>query len=168
MSPMLRNVLLATALASAFAAPTAVAQQTRTADETAAIATMQYLQRELAVDKRALVSAQLDLTEAQAAKFWPIYDAHQQALAGFNTRRLDNILDYARVWDSGSVDDAKAISLATTALKLEHDEAAQLERTWKKAKKVLPGVLAVRYLQIESKIRALVRYEQAAQVPLAE
>lgn len=167
MSPMLRNVLLATALASALAAPAVSAQQSRSADDAAAIAAMQSLQRELAVDKRAVVSEQLALSDAQAAKFWPIYDAHQQALAALNVRRMDNILAYAKAWEAGSLDDAQAVSLGTAALKLEQDETAQLERTWKKTRKALPGVLAVRYLQIESKIRALVRFEQAAQVPLA-
>ena len=33
---------------------------------------------------------------------------------------------------------------------------------------VLPGKKTARYLQIESKIRALVRYELAANIPLVE
>jgi hypothetical protein len=32
--------------------------------------------------------------------------------------------------------------------------------------KVLPGTKVVRYLQIENKIRALVKFELAAQIPL--
>jgi len=37
-----------------------------------------------------------------------------------------------------------------------------------KARTVLPAKKAVHYLQIESKLRALVRYKQAASVPVAK
>lgn len=170
MSPIVRTALLASVLAATLAtAPPGSAQQTRTAGEAAAIAEMQSLQARVSVDKRALVAEQLSpLSEAEAAEFWPIYDAHQQALSRLNGRRMDNILAYARVWNAGSMSDSQARSLGAAALQIERDEAAQMERTWKKLKGVLPGAMAVRYLQIESKIRAIVRYAQAAQVPLAD
>jgi hypothetical protein len=37
-----------------------------------------------------------------------------------------------------------------------------------KLEKVIPGTKVARYLQIENKIRAVVRYELAAQIPLVE
>jgi len=115
--------------------------------------------------KKALVASSLALTDAEAKKFWPVYDAHQAALSEFNRRRLDNILAYARVWNTGKVDDAAATALAKEAIAIEKQEAAQLERTFGKLKRAVPAVKAVRYLQVEAKLRAIVRFEQAAQVP---
>jgi hypothetical protein len=66
------------------------------------------------------------------------------------------------------LDDATATAIAEEALDLEIDEAKQMEHTFHKLKKVVPAVEAVRYLQVESKLRAIVRFEQAAQVPLAD
>ena len=37
-----------------------------------------------------------------------------------------------------------------------------------KLSKVLPGIKVARYLQIENKIRAIVKYEIAGEVPLAQ
>ena len=37
-----------------------------------------------------------------------------------------------------------------------------------KLEKVLPGVKVARYIQIENKIRAVGKYELAAQIPLVE
>jgi hypothetical protein len=45
----------------------------------------------------------------------------------------------------------------------------KLQQTYvPKLEKVLPEVKVARYIQIESKIRALVRYALASKIPLAE
>lgn len=135
--------------------------------EAESYAEMRALQEHLGSGKRAFVEKQLYLTPDEAGRFWPIYDAHQAALALLNKRRLDNIMTYARYWNADTLNDANANELASEAISIEKDEAALMESTFKKLKGVVPGVKAVRYLQVESKVRAIVRFEQAAQVPLA-
>lgn len=137
-------------------------------DRAEVMAAMNALQDEVREGKRELIGKQMQLTDAEAAKFWPVYDAHQEALAAFNTRRMDNILAYAKAWNAGPIDDATADPLAKEALAIEKDEVDQMERTYGKARKAVGASKAVRYLQMESKIRALVRFEQAAEVPLAQ
>ena len=138
------------------------------ADEAESFAEMHALESEVGPEKRAFVEDQLALTSQEGAKFWPIYDAYQEALRGFNQRRLDNILKYARAYNADAFDDATATAIAEEALDLEKDEAVQMEHTFRKLRKVMPAVKAVRYLQVENKLRAIVRFEQAAQVPLAD
>jgi hypothetical protein len=138
------------------------------AEEAASFEEMHALESEIGPEKRAFVEEQLMLTPQEGAKFWPIYDAYQQTLHGFNQRRLDNILMYARAYNAGAIDDATATAIAEEALDLEKDEAAQMEHAFRKLRKVVPAVKAVRYLQVENKLRAIVRFEQAAQVPLAD
>lgn len=138
-----------------------------TADEAELYAQMHELQSQFGEGKRDFVAQQLTLTPEQATKFWPVYDAHQKALAALNQRRLDNIVVYARHWNANSLDDATATKLGKDALDIERDEAALMQTTFDKLRKVVPVVQAVRYLQVENKVRAIVRFEQAAQVPLA-
>jgi hypothetical protein len=45
--------------------------------------------------------------------------------------------------------------------KLKHTYVPQLE-------KAIPGMKVARYIQIENKIRALVKYEMATQIPLVQ
>ena len=137
-----------------------------TADEADTVAEMHALEAYVGDGKRAFIEEQLDLTLQEDAKFWPIYDAHQEALQEFNQRRLDNILKYARAYDADALDDATAIAIAEEALDLERDEAKQMEHTFHKLKRAVPAIQAARYLQVENKLRAVVRFEQAAQVPL--
>lgn len=162
----MRNGLLALLLSTLLpAAAMADQPSARTPAEVEAMAQMQVLQAYVGTGKRAFIEQQLQLTPEEAEKFWPVYDAHQVALADFNRRRVDNILAYARVWNAGRIDDAAATALAKEAIAIEKEEAAQLDRTFGKLKRAVPAVKAVRYLQVESKLRAIVRFEQAAQVP---
>ena len=138
-----------------------------TADEAESVAEMHALETDVGPGKRAFIEEQLELTPEEDAKFWPIYDAHQEALQAFNQRRLDNIMKYARAYNADALDDASAVAIVEESLDIEKDEAEQMERTFHKLKKAVPVVKAANYLQVENKLRAVVRFEQAAQVPYA-
>lgn len=136
-------------------------------DSAAAFSQLQALMAEVGPEKRAFVAEQLDLTEVEGGKFWPVYEAHQAALARLNERRLNNIVAYGEIWNAEATDDKAMAAVAREALAIEKDEAALLERTYNKLKRAVPVVKAVRYLQLESKLRALVRVELAARIPYA-
>ena len=53
-------------------------------------------------------------------------------------------------------------------LDIENDEVALKKKIVPKLERDLPAIKIARYLQIENKIRALIKYELAAEVPLAE
>ena len=137
-------------------------------DEAAVVAQLKALQVEIGPEKREFMKAQLELTPAEEAKFWPIYDEHQAALKELNKRRLENILAYSRVWNAGHIEDVPADKLLKEAIAIEKDEAELLDRTYQHLRGKIIAVKLVRYLQLESKLRAFVRIKQASEVPLAE
>ena len=167
MVPFLRTcfvLALCTTSALSYGAETGKsASETDTA--AAAAAAMRDLESQVRSGKRAFVEHQLQLTSKEAEGFWPLYDDYQASLSAFNQRRLQNIVTYAEKYNAGDVDDASATKLAEQALQLEKDEATHMERAFQRVRKALPAVKAARYLQVEAKIRAVVRYEQAAQIP---
>lgn len=166
MSALARLSLIATLIA----AP-AWAQEAKdhgySADEAASVAEMHALETDAGPGKRAFIEQQLELTQEEGAKFWPIYDAYQEALRAFNQRRLDNIMRYARAYNADALNEVSAVAIAEESLDIEKDEAKHMERAFHKLKKAVPAVKAARYLQVENKLRAVVRFEQAAQVPYA-
>ena len=153
---------LALALGVAFAAP-AFAQ-----DKSSADANMQILRDKIKADKKLVVAANMKLSDEQAKKFWPIYDAYQRDLAAFNKRLAKVILDYAEADSKGAMSNALATKLINESIAIEQAEAAARKNLAGKLNKALPGIVAARYLQIESKIRAAVRYELASEIPLVE
>ncbi|KPK04199.1 MAG: hypothetical protein AMJ64_14205 [Betaproteobacteria bacterium SG8_39] len=153
---------LALALGVAFTAP-ALAQEKKSADTN-----MQILRDKIKADKKLVVAANMNLSDAQAKQFWPIYDAYQKDLETLNRRIAKVIVEYAEADQKGAMTDALAAKLINESIAVEQAEAAARKRVAGKLSKALPGKVAARYLQIESKIRAAVRYDLASEIPLVE
>ena len=129
---------------------------------------MEILRQKIKADKKLIVASNMQLTEAEAKKFWPIYDAYQSDLSKINQRLGKLIVEYAEVYNQGAVPDAKAKKLLDEALSIE-DAELKLKRSYvPKLEKALPEMKVARYIQIENKIRAIIKYELAAEVPLVE
>ena len=154
----------------ALAAPAAysLAAQQGEPSEAEVIAALHAKEAQIGPDKQAYVELQLRLTPEQLAKFKPVYAEHQAALKRFNQRRIDNVVAFSRAYNDDSLSEAGAHQLALEALAIEREENLELELTYGKVRTVLPPKKAVLYLQIESKLRALVRFRQASAVPVAK
>lgn len=129
---------------------------------------MEILRDKVVADKKFVVSNNMKLTEAEAKAFWPIYDAYQQDLHQINERMAKVINDYALAYNKGAVLDETAKKLLDEAIAVEQAEVKLKQSYVPKLSKVLPGVKVARYMQIENKIRAIVRYELASAIPLVE
>ena len=152
-------------IAAAMLAAPAIAQSKPAAAQPAD--NMQILREKLQADKKLVVAANMDLTEAEAKAFWPIYDEYQKGLQKINDRLATVITAYAKEYNARSLTDERAKKLMEEAVAIE-DAEAQLKRSiMPRLAKVLPGRKYARYMQLENKIRILVKYEIAAEVPLA-
>ena len=127
---------------------------------------MQILRDKIKADKKLLVSANMELTESEAKGFWPVYEEYQKELTAINQRIGKLIESYAAAYRTNSMTDEAAKKIIADFVAIEKGEAAVKEFFVPKLSKVLPPKKAARYLQIENKIRAAVKYELAGGVPL--
>ena len=127
---------------------------------------MQILRDKLKADKKLLVASNMELTESEAKGFWPIYDQYQKELQKINQRMAKVLESYADDNRGKSLTDDKAKKLIDEAVSVEQAEANIKSTFAPKLSKVLPVKKVARYLQIENKIRAVVRYDIAQGVPL--
>ena len=137
-------------------------------DKSAADTNMQILRDKVKADKKLVVAANMDLTDAEAKGFWPVYEAYQKELQSLNERLKKTILSYADAYNNKTLTDQTAKKLADEALAIDEDEIKLRKAYAVKLAAVLPGKKAARYQQIENKIRAMWRYELAAGIPLVE
>jgi len=129
---------------------------------------MQILRAKIKADKKLVVATNMELTESEAKGFWPIYGEYQKDLQKIN-QRLANLLEsYAADFRGKSLTDEKAKKLIDEAVAIEQAEAKLKSTYLPKLSKVLPVRKVARYLQIENKIRAVVKYELATGVPLVQ
>lgn len=130
---------------------------------------MEILRAKLQADKRLLVAAAMQLSDADGKKFWPVYDDYQTELEKINARTGKLIKDYAAAYNSGAgtLTGAQAKKLLDDGFAVESDELKLRRKTADKLTKALSAAHAARYTQVENKIRAAVRYELASEIPLA-
>lgn len=146
----------------AFAALIALPAAAQTASD------MQILADKVRADKKLVVAANMQLTDAEAKNFWPVYDAYQVDLQKVNQRLGALIKDYANEYNKGAVSDETAKKLISEMLAVE-DAELKLKRSYvPRLQKAIPGVKVARYMQVENKIRAVIRYELAANIPLVQ
>ncbi len=127
---------------------------------------MDVVLEKIRADKKLLVAENLQLTEAEAKNFWPVYGRYQDELFLLRSRTAKLIKDYAEAYDQMSNDTAKKLldeymTIESLGLKLRQ---AYLP----KFRAVLPEVKVVRYYQIENKIHAALAYEIGAKIPLVK
>jgi hypothetical protein len=127
---------------------------------------MQILAEKIKADKKLVVASNMQLTEAEAKGFWPVYESYQKDLEALNKRLLGVVKSYADAYNKGAVPDETARKLMNDFLAVE-DAELKFKRSYvPRLEKVLPGTKVARYMQIENKIRAIVKFEMAAQIPL--
>ena len=129
---------------------------------------MQILRAKIKADKKLVVATNMELTESEAKGFWPIYGEYQKDLQKINQRIANLLESYAADFRGKSLTDEKAKKLIDEAVAIEQAEANLKSTYAPKLSKVLPVKKVARYLQIENKIRAVVKYELATGVPLVQ
>jgi hypothetical protein len=129
---------------------------------------MQILRDKVKADKKLVVAANMQLTETEAKAFWPLYDEYQKELQKINEQLTKTVKEYAAEYNANTLTNEKAVKLIDQSIAVEESETKLKRAFMPKLSKALNGVKAARYMQIESKIRALLKYELAAEVPLMQ
>src|SRR3954447_21389468 len=136
-----------------FAVAMAAAQPAAAEDKVADVTDMDALHKVVRSDKKVFVATTLKLTDAEAKKFWPIYDAYQRNLDMTNRQRvvaLEGLIALDK-----PISDLFARNLANQLLAADESETKARRTLQTRVLKALPAKKAARYLQLETKIRAM-------------
>lgn len=127
---------------------------------------MQVLRDKIKADKKLVVAVNMQLTESEAKAFWPVYEAYQKGLDVINRRTVEMIQTYADNWNAKTMDNEKARKMISAYISIQIDELLMMQSYASELNSLLPSTKVARYLQIENKIRTIIRYELAARIPL--
>jgi hypothetical protein len=140
------------------------AASARAQDSAADATDMQALRTAVQADKRAYVASMLKLTDAEAKKFWPLYDAYQRDVDTAN--RMRALALEGLVGRDKPMTDLYARNLARDLIAADELEIKARRTLHNRLMRALPATKAARCLQLESKIRAAQGYDIAATFPL--
>ena len=129
---------------------------------------MEILRDKVKADKKLVVAANMDLNEVEGKAFWPIYDVYQKDQQVINERLGKAILAYADAYNKKTLTNAQAMQLTNEVQAIDQDEITLRKTYADQLGKVIPGIKVARYLQIENKIRAAIRYDLAKGIPLVQ
>jgi hypothetical protein len=127
---------------------------------------VELLRSDLRSQKVAITAQVLQLSEAEDAKFWPVYREYEGELQKINDERLAGIEEYTKTYDK--LTDATADRLAKMSLDLESRRQAAKTRYYEKLKTVISPKTAARALQVENQILLLLDLQIASSLPVVE
>jgi hypothetical protein len=159
-------VVLVLASSWAVAIPSAHAQAASNDSPTVTDQDIQLLRRDIRSNKKQIVAANLTLTDAEATKFWPVYDQYTAEMTKIGDQKYALIKEYAQ--NFGSLTNAQAQSLLDRSLAL--DEAiTQLRIKYVPiVNKVLPSTKTATFFQIDRRLTNLIDLQLASQIPLVQ
>ena len=114
--------------------------------------------------RQSIVASTLQLGDAEAKKFWPIYADFQRDLDAADrqrTRAVEGVIALNK-----PMSELYARNLARDLMAADEAERRARRTMQNRVLKALPATKAVRYVQLESKIRAVNAYDVAATIPL--
>ena len=149
-----------------FAAAMLAAQSAWAQDKSADVTDLQALRTAVRTDKKAFVASTMQLTDAEAKKFWPAYDAYQGSLNMANRERVLAI--EGLIGRDKPLSDLYAKNLAKEIVAADEIEIKARRTLYNRVMKALPAKKAARYLQLEAKIRAVQAYDIALAIPLVK
>ncbi len=143
-----------------------LAQEKMTKDEATVEKEIKLLRQDLRADKKKIVAANMQLTEAEAVKFWPVYDAYTLETTKLNDTLEGLIKEYAQNYDKLTDEKIKSLTKRT----LEMDEAVtklRMKFVPQFSKAVGPKKTA-RFMQVDRRLSMLLNLQIASGIPLVE
>jgi hypothetical protein len=129
-------------------------------------ATLEILRDSIRANRKALVAANLTLSDEEAVKFWPLYERYQSALKDVQDRLVKVTEEYIEGFPD--ISNEKAMTLIEEYLSVEEDRAKVRRAYLGEFTATLPGRKVARFYQIENKMDAVLRYDLAAAIPVVE
>jgi hypothetical protein len=122
------------------------------------------LRRNLRAEKKKIIAMNVPLTEAEATKFWPIYDQYAEEMRKHNDEFYSVIKEYAA--NQKTLTDTQAISMVKRWSDIQVELAQTRQKYVPLFEKVLTGKKAALFLQIDRRLYALMDVQTAFEIPL--
>jgi hypothetical protein len=124
------------------------------------------LRKDIRSQKKQLIAANVPLTDAEAQKFWPVYEEFTEQLVMINNDKYALIKEYAQNYST--MTDAQADNWTQRLLAVDANAAALRQKSWSKFAAVLPAKKAALYEQVERRAQLLIDLQLSSQVPLIQ
>lgn len=144
----------------------AAAPPIATPDKPLTAADLEGLRAELRSSRKQIVAQTLKLTDDEATRFWPVYDRYQADLTEIKNTQYELIAEYANTY--GKYDDKAAAAFIARWLDIDVKAAALRARYVPLVGKVLPGVKAATFFQIDRRVSMAIELKITQILPILQ
>jgi hypothetical protein len=141
-------------------------QDSQQADQKSIDQDVDLMRKDVRAQKKQLIAANLKLTEAEATKFWPVYDEYTAELVKINDAKYTAIKDYATHYDS--MTDDKALTLAKESLAIDKSVADLRLKYVPLFSKVIPGKKTAYFFQLDRRLVGLIDLQLLSNIPMVQ
>jgi AAA+ ATPase superfamily predicted ATPase len=127
---------------------------------------IKLLRQDLRTEKKKIVAANMQLTEAEALKFWPVYDAYTLETIKSNDALQALIKEYAQNVDT--MTDEKIKSLTKRTLELDEAVTKLRMKYVPLFTKAVAAKKTARFMQIDRRLGLLMNLQVASGIPLVQ
>jgi hypothetical protein len=123
------------------------------------------LRKDLRAMKMQVIGQNMSMSDAEAQKFWPVYNHYVRDLSEVNNQKYALLKEYAETWATMSDEDA----MIYVRHWLEADGEAQALRLKyvPVVSQVLPGKKAATFFQLDRRLNMIIDLQLFSQIPLA-
>jgi len=127
---------------------------------------IQLLKKDIRAKRKQIIAANMTLTEAQAEKFWPIYDQYTAELSKISDTKIALIKEYVGTYNTLTDQDAESYVHRWAAI----DEATNQLRTkyFPIFHQVLSGKSTALFFQMDHRLAIMIDLQLTSQMPILE
>lgn len=127
---------------------------------------LDLMRKDIRSQKKQLIAQNLKLTDAEATKFWPIYDQYTAELVKINDKKYATIQEYADRY--GTLSDEQATKLMRQWMDVDI-AAAQLRAKYLPiVSQAIGGRKGATFAQLDRRISLMIELQLASRVPLVQ
>lgn len=127
---------------------------------------LQLLRKDLRSMKKQLVAANMQLTDVEAEKFWPIYDQYTAETMKLYDTRYAIVKDYAD--NISNLTDAQAQSIAKRWSDADAAVIQLRQKYFPLFEKVIAGKKTALFFQIDRRLALMIDLQLASEIPLVQ
>jgi len=124
---------------------------------------IQMLRQDLRSQRKQIIAQNMNLTDQEATKFWPVYDQYVSDLVASNKAKYDLIKEYAQ---ADTMTDQQADGLAKRWLTVDENVNQLRLKYLPKFRAVLSAKQTARFYQIDRRVQMMIDLQLASSLPL--
>ena len=127
---------------------------------------IELLRQDIRSQKKQLIAQNLKLSDAEATKFWPVYDKYTAELVKINDKKYALIQSYADQY--ATMTDEQALSFTRQWLDVDTQVAQLRQKYVPMFSQVLTGRNTATFFQLDRRLSMLIELQLAAKIPVVQ